>query len=235
VSGRPVISFFVDIAEKIGVFDAVTAVANGIVEDNPQLINNSVVRDGFGTLLGFWAMCPDDVFSSGVEFLFGGHEDEYPVIMEKLSQTEDFILSTEKLIDSAIANGVNVSFISNYNTPLAPYFKHSYLQGDGVLETRLTSNFATVADYGEALTQEQLSLADEAYVSPDKIIDATSALYRDTTWFVRDAVHVAAVYGSDYADFLMWLLLSEEQPTVKTDAAYPQFMAVDADGWLAAQ
>lgn len=235
VSGRPVISFFVDIAEKIGVFDAVTAVANGIVEDNPQLINNSVVRDGFGTLLGFWAMCPDDVFSSGVEFLFGGHEDDYPVIMEKLSQTEDFILSTEEIIDSAIANGVNVSFISNYNTPLAPYFKHSYLQGDGVLETRLTSNFATVADYGEALTQEQLSLADEAYVSPDRIIDATTALYRDTTWFVRDAVHVAAVYGSDYADFLMWLLLSEEQPTVKTDAAYPQFMAVDADGRLAAQ
>jgi hypothetical protein len=56
------------------------------------------------------------------------------------------------------------------------------LQGDGVLETVLTSNFATVAPYGETLTEEQLAKADKNYVSPDGIIDASTSLYRDMTW-----------------------------------------------------
>lgn len=112
---------------------------------------------------------------------------------------------------------------------IAPYFKHSYLQGDGVLETVLTSNFATVAPYGEELSSEYLAEADSEFVSPDRMVEATSALYRDTTWFVKDAVHVAAKYGSDFADFVMWFVLAEEQPTVKSDSRYPQFMSVDSD------
>ncbi len=229
VSGKPLARFFLNIIDRIGVFDAVTAVANKIVEDNPQALNNDMLRDGFGTLLGLWAMCPDDVFESGVEFLYGEHKKDYPVLMEKLTTTKEFLFSTEKILDSAIENGVNISFVSNYNTPLAPYYEHSYLQGDGVLETKFTSNFATVASYGQKLTEEQLSSADPKYISPDRIIDATTALYRDVTWFVKDAQHVAAAYGSDYADFVMWLVLYEGQPTVESDAQYPQFMTVDAD------
>ncbi len=226
-SGKIIHCFFLDLINKIGVFDAITEIGSKIIEDNPQAINNDVVRNGFGTLLGLWAMCPDDAFDSGVEFLFGGYEDEYPVIMEKLEETKEFVFATEETIEKAVKSGVNISFISNYNTPLAPYFKHSDLQGDGVLETVLTSNFATVASYGEKLTDEQLASAEKEYVSPDGIIDATTALYRDTTWFVKDAQHVAAVYGSDYADFVMWLIFSEEQPTIKTNSTYPQFLALD--------
>ncbi len=233
-SGKIISGFFIDFIDKIGIFDAVTAVANKIVEENPQAINNDEIRNGFGTLLGFWAMCPDDVYESGVDFLFGGHEAEYPVIMEKLEETKEFVFSTEEIIDGAVESGVNVSFVSNYNTPLAPYFRHSYLQGDGVLETKLTSNFATVADYGEVLTDGQLSSSEKKYVSPDGIIDATTALYRDTTWFVRDAVHVAAEYRSEYADFVMWLALYDGQPTVAADPSYPQFMAVSDDKSLTA-
>lgn len=233
-SGGLISGLFLNLIGKIGVFDAVTAIANKVVENNPQFLNNDMLRSGFGTLLGLWAMCPDDRFTSGVEFMFGGYEDEYPVLMDKLEETEEFLFATEDIINSAAESGVRLSFISNYNTPLAPYYRSSFLQGDGVLETKLTSNFATVADYGEVLTEEQLSKADKDYVSPDGIIDATTALYRDVTWFVKDAEHVAARYGSEYADFVMWLVLSENQPTVKTSSKYPQFMAVDAERNLTA-
>lgn len=228
-SGGLISRLFLNLIKKIGVFDAVTAVVNKVIEDNPQALNNDTLRNGFGTLLGLWAMCPDDKFESGTEFLFGGYEEEYPVLTDKLDETKEFLFATEETIDSAIANGVNVSFVSNYNTPLAPYYKHSYLQGDGVLETKFTSNFATVADYGETLTDEQLSSANKDYVSPDGVIDATTAIYRDVTWFVKDAEHVAARYGSEYADFVMWLVLSESQPTVSSSPMYPQFMSVDSE------
>ncbi len=226
-AGNPLKSLFLALINKIGIFDALGSVANKIVKDNPQALNNGALRDGFGTLLGLWAMCPDDVFESGVDFLFGGYENEYPVLMEKLNETKEFIFSTEEIIDGAIEKGVKITFVSNYNTPLGPYYKHSYLQGDGVLETVLTSNFATVAEYGQTLSGLELSDAEPGYVSPDRIVDATDAVYRDITWFVKDAPHVAAEYESDYADFVMWLILSEEQPTIRTNERYPQFLTLD--------
>ena len=61
------------------------------------------------------------------------------------------------------------------------------------------------------------------------MVDASTALYKDTTWIIKDAPHVGGRVGSDHAEFAMWLLTRETQPTVTTDSNYPRFMAVDGD------
>ena len=60
-----------------------------------------------------------------------------------------------------------------------------------------------------------------------KVINATTALFRDNTWFVKDAPHVAADYGSGFSDFTFTLLESEVQPEVTMFKEYPQFMFAD--------
>ncbi|MEI6579679.1 MAG: hypothetical protein WCN92_09485, partial [Eubacteriales bacterium] len=42
--------------------------------------------------------------------------------------------------------------------------------------------------------------------------------------------HVACPYGSDYNAFVLWLLEQKSQPTVWTDARYPQFSGTNDDG-----
>jgi hypothetical protein len=136
-------------------------------------------------------------------------------------------MSTEDTLKGAMANGVKLSFVSNYNIGLVPVYERSNLNGDMVLETELTSNFATVAPLGETLSKEYLDSVDRKLVSDDRVIDASTALFVDNTWFVKDAPHVAADYGTGFSDFTFTLLESDVQPTIYTFPQYPQFLIAD--------
>ncbi len=221
------LKIFLSIFNGLGVFDFLTNLTNDIVADSFDEANDRVLRDCFGTLCGFWALCPDDSFESGVETIFGGHEEEYPVLLEKINETKEFVFATEETLVAAKESGVKISFVSNYNLGLVPVYEKANLNGDMVLETELTSNFATVAPLREILTADQLAKAPYKYVSPDKVIDASTALFPENTWFVKNAPHVAADYGSGFSDFTFTLLESEVQPDVKTFSQYPQFMIAD--------
>ncbi len=218
---------FLGLFDGLGVVDFITKLANNIVDESFDEANDRVLRDCFGTLCGFWALCPDDAFEGGVQTIFGGHEDEYPVLLELIDETKAFVFSTEETLTQAKDSGVKISFVSNYNGILVPVHAKANANGDGVLETELTSNFATVAPLREILTADQLAKAPYKYVSPDKVIDASTALFPDNTWFVKDAPHVAADYGTGFSDFTFTLLESEVQPDVNTFEQYPQFMIAD--------
>lgn len=223
------IRLFLGVFDGLGVFDSITNIANDIVTDSFDKANDRVLRDCFGTLCGFWALCPDDDFESGVETIFGGHEEEFPVLLEKIEKTKEFVFSTEETLVNAKESGVKISFVSNYNSGLVPVYERANLNGDMVLETELTSNFATVAPLREILTADQLAAAPYKYVSGDKVIDASTALFPENTWFVKDAPHVAADYGTGFSDFTFTLLESETQPYVGMFEEYPRFMIADEE------
>lgn len=229
-----VMNMFLRICKAVGIFDIAAALVNKFVENNRDIVYNDVLRDNFGTLMGFWALCPDDTFDSGVEVMFSGYEDQYPVLMEKLADTREFLFSTEETIDSAFADGVNITFTSCYGSPLAPVYERANQQGDGVLETYLTSNFATTSKIGETLSEQQIAAADTVYLSPDKTVDATTALYKDVTWFIKDAAHVPTTTDGEFSEFALWLVLADGQYNVLTDERYPQFMIIDSEGKLLA-
>lgn len=229
-----IMGMFMKVCRAIGLFNVAAELINRFVDENKEIVYSEVLRDGFGTFMGFWALCPDDVFDSGVKTLFGGYEEDYPVLMEKIADTREFLFSTEEIIDSAIEDGVKVTFTSGYGRVLNPVYEKSNQQGDSVLETYLTSNFAVTSKICETLTEEQIAAADPLYLSPDKTVDATTALYRDVTWFIKDCDHVPTETDSQYSEFALWLLLSDEQPTVLTDERYPRFMIVDSEGNLLA-
>lgn len=213
--------------DMLGVVEFIANVANDMVQTSFDSANDIMLRDCFGTLCGFWSLCPDEDFESAVETIFSGHEEEYSVLLEKIEETKEFVFSTEETLVNAQNSGVKISFVSNYNSSLIPVYERSYVNGDAVLETELTSNFATVAPLGKVLTAEQLANADNNYLSADNVIDASTALFKDNTWFVKNAPHVAANYGTDFSDFTFALLESDAQPTVDMFTEYPQFMIAD--------
>ncbi len=222
-----VYSFFLRLLDGLGAFSYLTDIVNDLVKTSFEDANDIVLRDCMGTLCGFWSLCPDGDFEGAVETIFGGHEEEYPVLLEKIAGVKEFVFSTEETLKNARDNGVKISFVSNYNIGLVPVYERANLNGDMVLETELTSNFATVAPLGKKLSNVQMATADPKYVSADKVVNATTALFRDNTWFVKDAPHVAADYGSGFSDFTFTLLESEVQPEITMFKDYPQFMFAD--------
>ncbi len=221
------LKFFIGAFDALGVIDFIAEMANDLVSSNFDRGNDLMLRDTFGTLCGFWALCPDEDFESGVENIFGGHEEEYPVLLEKIDGIKDFVFSTEETLSDAMAKGVKISFVSNYNLGLVPVYERANLNGDNVLESELTSNFATFAPLGETLSKSYIENADKKYISPDNVIDASTAVFKENTWFVKNAPHVAADYNTGFSEFTFTLLESEKQPTIKTFKEYPQFMIAD--------
>ena len=218
---------FIGIFDMLGVVDFIADIANDVVSGSFDRGNDLMLRDSLGAFCGFWALCPDESFESGFENIFGGHEEEYPVLIEKINGVKEFVFSTEDTLKGAMDDGVKISFVSNYNSGLTPVYERANLNGDNVLEAELTSNFATIAPLGETLSNGYIASADPTYISPDKVIDASTAVFKDNTWFVKDAPHVAADYKTGFSEFTFTLLESEAQPYVTTFEKYPQFMIAD--------
>ena len=49
------------------------------------------------------------------------------------------------------------------------------------------------------------------------------------TYIIKGATHVGGDYGSDYADFLVWLLTYDGEFYAGASERYPQFMVSDSD------
>lgn len=215
------------VADLFGIFDFAATYLNGFVAGNKEKVYDELLRDYLGTSLGLWGLCCDEDFDKSVEYIFGDCKDEYPVIVSKLQDIKTFVCSTEKIISDADKNGVKISFVSHYGLMLLPIYGESDEHGDTVLESELTSNYATFAKFGETLSAEYLASADANYISPDKIVDASTSLYKDRTWFIKNADHVGCDINSDHAKLALWLITSETQPTIVSDQRYPQFITVD--------
>ncbi len=219
--------FVLTIARLSGVTDMLCDFVNDFVQSSASQVYSGGLRDILGTALGMWALCPDDDFASGRDFIFSGAEDEYASVISQLDGVEAFVKSTESTINKAYADGVKIVFTSNYNQPLIPIYPRAVLNSDSTLESDLTSNFATIANFGETLSDEYIATKAPEFISADKVIDASTCLYPDYTWFIKDADHVAFKHGSQFADFAIDLILSENQPTVDNMTDYQRFMYTD--------
>ncbi|MDO4380718.1 MAG: hypothetical protein Q4D20_07590, partial [Clostridia bacterium] len=104
-------------------------------------------------------------------------------------------------------------------------------QTDGMATVKDASLGATCAKFGEKLPESYIASHNSKYVSGDKIIDAGSCLYPDSTWFVKNLDH--SLMPGVLENFCATLIAKENQPTVFDSERYPQFMVYDKrDGAL---
>lgn len=215
------------VAKGLGADVMLCDLLNGFVEDSSEQAYNGALRDILGTAVGMWSLCPDETLDKARDNIFSGSEEKYAGVLSQLDELEKFTRSTEETLAQAYDSGVKLCFTSNYNRTSLPLYTRAELNSDSVIETELTSNFATVANYGETLSDEHIASVEPEYISADRIVDASTCLYPQSTWFIKDLNHVDFRYGTQVAKFAVDLILSEQQPTVDTFEAYPRFMVID--------
>lgn len=226
----PSLSWLIHTLTKTGVTERVCKFINSFAEKYQGMIYDRVLLPVYGTMPAIWSLVYADEYEAAKQFVFGGKEDEYAALIARNDKFQREVVSNraETLAD-AMAGGMKFSVISNYNTPNVCAYKSAGLQGDGTLETGPMSFGATVSEVGHELSAEQLAGADEKYVSVDKCINASTAEYRDMTWFVRNCRHVGCIYQSEFTNFIFALVESEVQPTCDNLAGYTRFMISDKD------
>lgn len=225
-------NFFLKIIIKIldflGIIDSLANFVNDVLVTYKDMIYDDFLCETFATAFGLWGLVPDEYFDDAVE-LFYGDKEGYDNARAEIAEIKEFVTSTEDIMADLMATDVKVSFVSHYNREQLPIYSKAYLHGDGVIESARTSLGGTFANFGEALTDEQLAGVDAQYISPDKVVNASTCLYPEQTWIVNGAKHVGCKDGSDHTQFAMWLLTQDTQPTVTSNPDYPRFLKVDAN------
>ncbi len=171
--------------------DALMAFINNFKNDLFPLI----LRNTFGGWLSYWAMVTPELYEQARDFVFNTEEvrAEYAGFIAKADEYYYTVqVNVEKTMLEMKEAGINFNIFVKYNFPEFPLYEGSSAQGDGDTSVYRQSFGATAADYGKVLSEDYIASVSEEnqkYISPDKKIDASTCLFPDTTWFVKDLHH----------------------------------------------
>lgn len=198
----------------------------------------------FGYIPGIWSLVPDKDYETAKAYmkahmienqtLDGVSSDkiaaDWAIFEEKIDSYHNIQVNTGELLKEAKADGVTVTVLSNYNLTIAPVTPAANLTSDGVIETVYTSGGAICADKGKTLGDgyKQAALSGENHLSADNIIDASTCLFPENTWFIKNCQHSNFDYTENACDIYVKLITAETQPTVNTWRDYPQFMVYNS-------
>lgn len=218
---------------KIGVFNSLTKITDFITENYEDDAFEAVINPVFAHMLSFWGLVQPEDYEIALKYVFGDTLDRNSDFIKKTDRIQNMMKDRNALLDEMLDNGVEIAVVAHYDTPVVPVYENADFNGDGVLETYEMSGYATVAKYGETLGDDYVA-ANPKYLSPDNVVDLSTAILPEYTYIIKGAPHVAGSYGTEYSDFLIWLLTYNGEFYAGASERYPQFMVSGDDQSLKA-
>ena len=194
-----------------------------VFTEGKEVLYEDCLRDLFGNLTGIWTFVPNEYYEQAKDYMLD--ETENAELIKKLDAYHYGVMdSTQEILDEAMEDGMKLAIISNYGKAAVPVLTNDSYQSDFLIDTARTSLGATCADYGETLGEGyiQKNADGHNHLSCDNVIDASTCIYPEYTWFVKDMMHTW--YSIGYYHFTWWLAQSASQPTVNDTEEYPQFL-----------
>ncbi len=204
-----------------------------------QIADNVVPRlllASYATMPAYWSMVDDDNYEQAKRLIFGNNTAEYAGLIEKIDRYHyDVMNMFDATMSNLTANGMKVGVVAKYNVALPPLFESSNKQADGTIELFNLSFGANSADMGKTLSKsylDDLSYSGDLlkYVSDDLIVDASTCLFPDNTWFVKNSVHEH--FPTSINKLIYQILRTKKQLTVWDNKDYPQYLEYNDDNTL---
>lgn len=230
----PVVGFLMKALKFVGAFKLVSSLASKFTDKYLVPVSDGVLYPVFGGTLTFWALVQPEDRQPAIDFILKGKPESHPELYSKIQALWAMMDGRNALLDEMLENGVQIAVVAHYDTPLIPVYEGAKMNGDGILETYQMSGYATVAPYGETLGDDYVAENPE-YLSPDRVVDLSTAILPEYTYIIKGAPHVGGTYGTDYADFFVWLMTNDgEEFYAGINPDYPRFMLSDSNLSLAA-
>lgn len=163
-----------------------------------------LLATGIGTWASYWSSLCDEDFDTALNLIFGEKGSEsraaYAGLIEKLNYIRTRIIKTRTLGGNANLYkkfvkdyGVEIGIIAGYGLVNPPMIESADMTGDIVVDTKSSSFGATTAGVFDTFPQEyidkQIAAGKGKYISPDSKIDASTCLFPETTWFIKNKHH----------------------------------------------
>lgn len=191
-----------------------------------DVLYEDCLRDLFGNLTGIWTFVPNEYYEQAKEYMLD--EVENATLIKKFDAYHYGVMdSTKEILNEAMNHGMKLAIISNYGKAAVPVLKNDAYQSDFLIDTARTSLGATCADFGATLPEGYTQCVADGHnhISCDNAIDASTCIYPEYTWFIKDMMHTW--YTPGYYDFTWWLAQHGSQPTVNESDDFPQFLYND--------
>ncbi len=188
----------------------------------PDLLLNT-----YGSFPGIWALVNAEDYEQAKKVIFGGREEEYAGLIAKI---DDYDIRVRQRIDEilleASAAGVKFASFAKYGYISIPLDETASELSDSLVTLECASLGANAAKRGSIFSEDYIASLTESgkdkYLSPDKNIDSSTAMFPDTTWIIKNSSH------KDFPDSIHVLMEkfvhSDGTMTVFTDPAFPQYM-----------
>ncbi|MCR5783177.1 MAG: hypothetical protein K6G90_10650 [Clostridia bacterium] len=217
-----------DILKNTYGIELTAAVVNRMYRQLKDPLFAPFLRMYYARGLGAWSTVYQR-FDEAVEYLFPTDElkEEYSYFIDKASAFREVAASLPEMVSGMQDAGVVFADIVEYGFPMYPLSKDACEVGDNLTGVRYKGFGAECSRLDGALSEKYITERTEAgfgaYVSPDRQIDASTGLFPDNTWYVKNVNH--AIPDQIYA---MYDALGNDDITdVFADERYPQFLNYD--------
>lgn len=226
------IQSFVTIFNRTYGLDLTCAAVNNVLEKKYLEFLPDALLNSFASFPGYWSMVSDRDYEKAKETVF------YNVDKEQYADFFNIIdnyhynvqVKSNELLKKFADRGVNVANITKYGFQTYPVTRESDIISDDICSVYDASKGATTATLTKGFDDSYISVAKTngtyKYISPDLQIDASTCLFPDTTWFVKNVEHKE--FPKDI-NRLIDTIIDKDNFTVYSDPELPQYLLLDEE------
>lgn len=220
-----IVGAVLDVLKDAGIADAIAKYANDIIEHIKDRAIAEVLFPMFSSWMSIWAMVPDEYIDSAQEYMFSVADPavDYSGLRSRINEFGRIVRPNriDTLLD--LDRHARVSVISRYGYSSIPLTSQWNSMTDGVIDASRNSFGATTAPYGEKLSAEDMDGVDAAFISPDKTVNASTCLFPEKTWFIKNYKHATNSRALDNMIFKL-IYNPNGESTVASYPDYPRFL-----------
>ncbi len=219
-----------DLFNQITVTDTVLDAVEDLYAKLYQALMPAVCHaTGIATVVNYWTCVGEEDFDAALNLIYGEDGSElrtqYAGLIEKIVYYRDHCTSKLDELYEKCENeyDIHIGFVARYGYMNPPLTKDADELSDFLVSLDEATKGATCAKIGSTLSEEYISQrvteGKGDYISPDRQVDLSTALYPDRTWVIKNAHHsFINVSDNITLDFLQGTNYS-----IQSEGAYPQF------------
>ena len=218
-----------DMLNYAGVFKALVGVADKLLENLTDRVFEELMYPVFGSMPGIWSFVTDDEYEQAKKMAFDENTSK-----RLISRLDEYHYNVQckagEILNKAKKDGVKIMIVASYNKQRTPLVESYMANSDATVDTKYASVGATVAGLGSALPEGYVQKNETGvhdHLSKDGVIDASTCLMPENTWFIKDMLHCKIHDG--HKAMYNWFFYSEPQPDVWSNEKYPQFLQNDVN------
>ena len=228
------LSATIDMLVQTGILEGVISTTEKLFYDKlVEGVTSAFALSTFYTWPNYWACVTPEDYEDAKYYVFGAEGSEkrikYAGLIEKLDRYDREVRQrVPELLQKIKDDGANFGVISKYGFQMIPITSTSDAISDQFASVTRSSFGATTSNVYETLSEDYIAKKTAEgkgrYISPDKLIDASTCLFPDNTWFIKGSSHSN---WTSYEVKIMYDIASADRQLTVDDFPYSQFMVYD--------